>query len=87
MTYEIKILDMKRNPSGVIRQIIWSANNDVTSTHIIHTDLNAINTSDPTFIPFELVTEDKAKEWIEGKLDVSLLISNTSKTHQGLPWK
>jgi hypothetical protein len=99
---DIQIAQVDRTiPSGVVQTIHWVASQtdgDFTASAYGSLGVPAKDPSDPTFIPFDELTEDEVKQWVldtMGEEQVIALQANINKqieeqkqpvTARGLPW-
>jgi hypothetical protein len=98
----IQIVDTNRElPSGVVNTIHWTAtevDGDYTASAYGSLGVPAKDPSDPTFIPFESLTEAEVKQWViqtmgeeqvaalQANLDGQIEAQKHPTSASGLPW-
>jgi hypothetical protein len=98
----IQIVDTNRElPSGVVNTIHWQASQtdgDFTASAYGSLGVPAKDPSDPTFIPFESLTEAEVKQWVldtmgeeqvaalQANLDAQIEAQKHPVSATGLPW-
>jgi hypothetical protein len=88
-------------PDGVVQPIPWSATQtvgDFTASSYGCLGVPAKDPSDPTFIPFESLTEEQVKQWVldtmgeeqvaalQANLDGQINAQKNPTSASGLPW-
>jgi hypothetical protein len=98
----IQIVDTNRElPSGVVNTIHWTAtqtDGDYTASAYGSLGVPAKDPSDPTFIPFDSLTEEQVKQWVldtmgeeqvealQANLDGQIEAQKNPTSASGLPW-
>ena len=98
----IQIVDTNRElPSGVVNTIHWQASQtdgDFTASAYGSLGVPAKDPSDPTFIPFDQLTEAEVKQWVldtmgeeqvaalQANLDGQIEAQKHPTSASGLPW-
>jgi hypothetical protein len=101
-TMNIQIVDTNREiPSGVVQTIHWVAtqtDGDFTASAYGSLGVPAKDPSDPTFIPFDDLTEEQVKQWVldtmgeeqvaalQANLDGQIEAQKHPTSASGLPW-
>jgi hypothetical protein len=99
---ELQIVNAERQlPSGLITTIHWTAtqtDGDFTASAYGSLGVPAKDPSDPTFIPFESLTEAEVKQWVlqtmgeeqvtamQANLDGQIEAQKHPTSASGLPW-
>ena len=88
-------------PSGVVQTIHWTASQtdgDFTASAYGSLGVPAKDPSDPTFIPFESLTEEQVKQWVldtmgqeqvtalQANLDGQIEAKKNPTSATGVPW-
>jgi hypothetical protein len=98
----IQIAQLDRTlPSGVVQTIHWTASQtdgDFTASAYGSLGVPAKDPSDPTFIPFESLTEEQVKQWVldtmgqeqvtalQANLDNQIEAKKNPTSATGTPW-
>jgi hypothetical protein len=98
----IQLVDMKRQlPSGLVTELHWTAtqtDGDFTASAYGSLGVPAKDPSDPTFIPFDQLTEAEVKQWVittmgeeqvaalQANLDGQIEAQKHPTSASGLPW-
>jgi len=98
----LNIVQLDRTlPDSVVSTIHWTANQtdgDFTASSYGCLGVPAKDPSDPTFIPFESLTEEQVKQWVittmgqeqvtalQANLDGQIEAQKHPTSAQGLPW-
>jgi hypothetical protein len=98
----IQIVDTNRElPSGLITTIHWTAtqtDGDFTASAYGSLGVPAKDPSDPTFIPFDQLTEAEVKQWVldtmgeeqvaalQANLDGQIEAQKNPTSASGMPW-
>jgi hypothetical protein len=100
MNLNIAQLD-RQLPSGVVQTIHWTASQtdgDFTASAYGSLGVPAKDPSDPTFIPFDQLTEAEVKQWVittmgeeqvaalQANLDGQIEAQKNPTSASGLPW-
>jgi hypothetical protein len=99
---ELQIVNAERQlPSGLITTLHWTASQtdgDFTASAYGSLGVPAKDPSDPTFIPFDSLTEEQVKQWVldtmgeeqvealQANLDGQIEAQKHPTSASGLPW-